>query len=735
MQSLRLYRPGPQTIRVATSATILGLTLSFAIGEASDHLGKGLGRWEPIPRILPAAYAPLTPSTKLVEENTLSLWRERWVAMNSYVGPAPGEFIAANLPQDEIRFVYSGPQETSVKRAASPVTASPLPLQLASLPPAPLLGGEAGGYLGSGAGVAITAQVQAPPASGTIIVSDPQNPSRRPVILASNAVQEKAAVGAAPIETTDQIIEGEKTIPSVATVSRTAIEKEWAIQGRIFSKVRREGHYEVGLFGKIDPEGNPVGFPLVQEILPAGQVNFRLRLPQRLKGGYLFAEFVNTQGRREWIAPPVNPWQQGSREFVEMVHLAPSGASDVVATVSAAAKREALTVVEGQVRTAFTRPASPILQEGVIVKVRGRKESARTDKDGRFRLELPRATGRLPLEFLKAGFHPSVVEVDASSPVLLLVDLAARTAIDQVVFPIGLRQLSDRSVFMGQLPPSERGSSVQITAKAEGPFYFTDDGRISPDQRSASADGRFIYFNVEPGHFFVETLSVRGEASAPFLVSSVEGGEFIHRRLEFEAGAIRGRIFNPVAAGKGLAPIVGARLRIEGGTEWTSSDGFGSFQFGPIRWVRGERVAIELSATQFQVHRYLVDPSKKTKGTNDKALSLFAFPASYLQRLALSVDVEPDSGAGIIMGNVGPKAVRIDALADHSSVNSTKDFYFSGRGQLLGSHTTTDPKFGTFALFNVPKGRMILGGNDLNGRLRFSDWTLSTPGAVTVVND
>jgi hypothetical protein len=67
--------------------------------------------------------------------------------------------------------------------------------------------------------------------------------------------------------------------------------------------------------------------------------------------------------------------------------------------------------------------------------------------------------------------------------------------------------------------------------------------------------------------------------------------------------------------------------------------------------------------------------------------------------------------------------------------NSAKDFYFDAKGKLRGSHTMTDPKFGTYVIFNVPKGRTLLQGNDSNGALRYSEAIVSTPASISIIMD
>lgn len=560
-------------------------------------------------------------------------------------------------------------------------------------------------------------------------------------VMAAATIAEGGAVKQEPRITTLAgepgmvMIEGapEEVSSPVENVGLTAVEQgNWKIPGKILAPAGLpKGHFEVGLFSKIDQDGVPIGFPVVQQILPAGVLNFDLKVPLSLEKGYLYGEFVATKtGQRTWIAPPVNPWLRTDRQVAELVYQA----EDAVTTVAAAASAKAVDAfrVSGSVGTLFTKPGSPIPQEEVLVKVRGRKESTRTNKDGTFHIDLPKIKGTVYLEFLKPGYHPSVVAVNTDGDGFQVkVDLASREAVEQVARMLGIRQVTSKGVFMGRAHGADgvglRGLSVQSSVKAEGPFYFNEDGFPTTERKGTSADGRFLFLNLEPGAGYMES-SLNGEPIAPFQFSTVEGGELVSKGLSPVGGSIKGRVFNPVAGGAKLQPLSGARVRIEGAADYAVSDSYGAFTIGPVRWMRGERIFLELSAEKYNNHRYSISPDKQKTGLN-----MFAFPALYISRLARSMDVDLDPYAGLVMGKVLGTPVRIDALADHSPVNAAKDFYFDTRGQLRGSHTMTDPTYGTYVIFNVPKGRTLLQGNDAGGALRYSEAVVSSPSSVSVI--
>jgi hypothetical protein len=554
-------------------------------------------------------------------------------------------------------------------------------------------------------------------------------PSAPPVVALAEEKKEKTPP--APFEApkwagTAELAAAERTAPKSQRGERA-----WSIQGRIWGANTQSlgaGHFEVGLFAKIDPDGKPVGYPLPQQILPSGQTTFKLDVPARVEHGYLFAEFVSAKtGKRTLIAPATNPWERGTQRLADLYYRA----EDAVVTASAAPAplRDILRDqwhVAGSVSTMFA--TNPIPQADVVIRVRGRKEAARTDAKGNFTLDLPRLKGTLYLEVLKGGYHPTIVSIHAGDDHPLKIEIASRHAIEQLAQRLGVNQGANFGVFLGQASSAEgaglRGVTAQLSLKAEGPFYFDDEGNLSIDQKSTGATGRFLFLNVETGTGYLET-ALNGEAIAPIQVSSVEGGELLQKSLVPVSGSLRGRIFNPVAPGGKMQPVSGARVRVDGASEWVTSDAFGAFSMGPLKWIRGERIALEVSAEKFNNHRYLVD-------AENGPLNLFAFPAVYIARLARSMDVDLDPYSGVVIGKVAGPALRIDALADQSAVNNAKDFYFDAKGRLRGSHEMTDPRFGTYIIFNVPKGRALLQGNDNTGTLRYSDAVFANPASINV---
>ncbi len=674
-------------VRVFSSAAVCGLSFTFILGEAIDHKAKDISLWAIDAALIPVHYQPAQPINASLQGIAISELKEKWVAANSANISLPQEMLAAIPPA-----VIPMEEPAPLKMKVTKVVTETLP----------------------------TAEVE------KVLLSIHDATSQLNTIIGEEKEGQVLVDGPVVIKSLSESKETGRKPSEIVSLDT------WSIRGKITSAKKEAGHFEVGLFSKIDQDGVPVGFPLVQQILPAGIMDFELNIPHKIEKGFLYGVHVATKsGKRTWIAPPVNPRLKQDRQFAELVY---QQQEDTISSTASASEKQAPTFsIRGSVSTFLFSKGAAIPQGDVVVKVRGRKESVRTEKNGDFLLELPILGGTVYLEFLKAGYHPLLVPIATDGgPSTIKVELVSRDAVDQIARNLGLRQLSSKSVFLGKITNPDGtpliGASFQFSLKADGPFYFGENGVPSAQLKATTADGRFLFLNVEPGTGFVES-SAGGEAIAPFLFSSVEGGEAVIKNLVPVSGNLKGRIFNPVGS-KNMTHVARARLRIEGTADWSTTDSYGAFYLGPLRWMRGERISIEFSAEKYQNHRYTLVPDKKVS-----AINLFAFPASYIDMLTKSMDLDLDPYTGVVIGKVSGKSVRIDALADHSVVNGSEDFYFDAQGKLRGSHAMTDPTYGTYMIFNVPKGRILLHGNDSNGVLRYSDSVVTSPTAISVIMD
>lgn len=692
-------------IRIACSASVCGLSFSFVIGEVVDREAKQLRSWAVDPALIPVNYLPTQPVLAAMSRFDNPAWRENLVAVNN-LAPAPSPIALSPEP--------TLAAADAVKTKSASVAKAPQASSVYIEPSLPMAEVEKLLYSIHSA----TTKLMATPA------------------MAGTPAEISAPVKPKLMEPVAPLAQRTPTSPAPKPALRQEIGSTgvWFLNGRILSTTSHDteaGHYEVGFYSKIDSEERPVGPPSPKQILPEGQTSFRLEIPAHVERGYLFAEFVSAKtGKPTLIMPSVNPWVRGNREVAELFFRTEDKVSTIAAARVAPEVSRNAWRVQGTVTTMFVKGSAKIPQADVVVKVRGRKEAARTDRNGAFSIELPRMKGTLFLEVLKMGYQPSIITVNADETRPLKIEIASRHAIEQISQRLGTSQGNTRGIFVGQVVNPDgsgvRGMTAQLSIKADGPFYFDENGVTNRDLKATSGNGGFLFLNVESGTGFLET-SVNSEGVAPLQVSTVDGGELIQKTLVLNSGNLGGRIFNPVEAGGKPMPVSGARVRIDGASEWVTTDAFGAFSIGPFKWFKGEKITLEVSAEKYNNHRYVVSADGPSR-----PLNLFAFPAAYVNRLARSMDIDLDPYAGLIIGKVSGPGMRMDALADHSLTNNAKDYYFDARGRLRGSHAMTDPKFGTYIVFNVPKGRTLLQGNDATGTLRYSEAVVATPSSINI---
>jgi hypothetical protein len=169
-------------------------------------------------------------------------------------------------------------------------------------------------------------------------------------------------------------------------------------------------------------------------------------------------------------------------------------------------------------------------------------------------------------------------------------------------------------------------------------------------------------------------------------------------------------------------------VRIEGSSEWSTSDSLGAFRLGPFKSSKGEPLPVIVSAASFQNHRYQIEPGREER-------RLYAFSARYLSELAESHDVGIDAASGLVIGRVAGLGLRIDALADDDGPNLAQDFYFDEHGAMRPSPAMTVPRFGNYLIFNLPAGHVYLLGRDRSGKLRYGREIFTNPSVVNVEVD
>jgi hypothetical protein len=535
------------------------------------------------------------------------------------------------------------------------------------------------------------------------------------------------------------------------------------IQGEIaldISSKKVKGHFEVGLYNKIDESGNPVGYPVAQAIIPKGQKRFSLEVPtnEDLNALHMYAQYIPAQGQGEpvWYGysgalstkKPVTiqaPLAQlakadevttrdSASEKQEAVQVPKSRKSNGIAIASLSDARAEEASINGQVAAMFSNPEQPIFLDGVKVSVRGTKLSTTTDAQGQFKLSLPMNSGAVVLEFARSGFYASTYTAPANPDEQIKIELASKEAIEKLATSLGIRQLSSKAVYVVKAVKdghAQAGVAMSISLKGDGPYYFDSNGFPTRDRtlQSTSFDGRAIFFNVDAG---VTTLSMRaldGQEMAPIALSSVEGGELVARQLEIADAELNVRLYDPLKDARGnLVPLKGAKVRIKGSEGWAQTGADGSVVLPYHLYIKNAQMILEMEHDGYYDHRYTIFVNEKT--TKD----LYAISKKFVNGIANATDNVLDPYTAIVMGSVGTgKNLRIDTLSDHSEANATKDYYFDAKKTLQAHHSGTNPNYGTFLLMNVPAGKALLYGYDNNAKLKYADVLYAEPSTINVL--
>lgn len=174
----------------------------------------------------------------------------------------------------------------------------------------------------------------------------------------------------------------------------------------------------------------------------------------------------------------------------------------------------------------------------LTVKVIGNRRKIKSDARGVVVIdELPR-DGHLLVEITDPnGFYRrSVVEVDISESSLkkpILIKVLTERMFDLYSTVYETVQRSNLGSFCADIEAdsleSRKGLTASLNVSADGPFFFNKFGPYE-HQNSTGTDGRFCFFNVEPGLVEV-TISKRGEdgAISSFAIPVIEGSHLEDR--------------------------------------------------------------------------------------------------------------------------------------------------------------------------------------------------------------
>ncbi len=516
----------------------------------------------------------------------------------------------------------------------------------------------------------------------------------------------------------------------------TAEERKLAfIEGTLGSEAEMFlGHFEVGLYQSIDILGRPVGAPISKVMVTPPELTFALPVLDGARG-YLFARYEGRNKRKE-----TTEWSGYAREQIFYDENMPFVVIPIEKTspFGIAATRKEYNVIRGKVRATFVENGGLLPVTGAKIRLRGTEEETYSHGDGSFSLNVPKTKGRVLLEILKPGYLPRIKEFVVGGKEEA-VELVSRNALASLAETLRLSVSETKSALIlesksvdGQGLP---GIRFDLSLNAQGPFYFSADGTPDKSLTATTFDGRAIYFDVEPGVGFVKS-SVLGKEVAAFVVSNIDENELLYEEVSIRKGKVSGRLFDPInKKDSAPSPIPLAQVRIEGSSEWTESDAFGAFELPNIFFVENKEILIEVNAKGYYKHRYTLKiPRKNDK--NEKILNqnLYAFSLQYINDLATAVGINLNPNRGLLMGKVNNKEkIRIDALSESTNYNESKDYYFNKSQLIQGAHSYTEPKHGTYAIFDMPPGRVLLQGVNSAGKLRYSEIGYFSPSTVNVI--
>jgi hypothetical protein len=162
---------------------------------------------------------------------------------------------------------------------------------------------------------------------------------------------------------------------------------------------------------------------------------------------------------------------------------------------------------------------------GIRVKIIGTEFQELTNARGEVEVRDVPVGGRLMLELTDERGHimPQMTEVhvtaDASTEKTLVSTVMARrfSSLDLAARAVGVVQDMQKSSICGTVangPSQLPGYTVSLDVTASGPFYFNHLGFADVRMGATGNDGRFCFFNVEPGP---ATLAIRSTNSSDVL--------------------------------------------------------------------------------------------------------------------------------------------------------------------------------------------------------------------------
>jgi len=251
----------------------------------------------------------------------------------------------------------------------------------------------------------------------------------------------------------------------------------------------------------------------------------------------------------------------------------------------------------------------------------------------------------------------------------------------------------------------QAGITAQIDVRAAGPFYFTQFGFLDATGKGTGADGKFCYFNVEPGPVLLHLSS--GSQLVFSAVSSVFAGKFVDENFQLvQSTGVETRIVSAATAAEqrgndklvanSFKPVDFINLMPLGTGESMHYDDEGKLTWGKGGVVHGGRVWAAIQASEFEqtLHGLNVDEDAEEQVTS-------LLPRGFLEDMAEQASVSIDSSLGSVVVDYGALSGQGQSLTNVRLVNETD--HDIGEGFYYADQPITKAVF-----FNVPPGKYQL---------------------------
>jgi hypothetical protein len=252
-------------------------------------------------------------------------------------------------------------------------------------------------------------------------------------------------------------------------------------------------------------------------------------------------------------------------------------------------------------------------------------------------------------------------------------------------------------------------TTASIDREATGPFYFGDHGLMNARRSNAGQDGRFCFFNVEPGPAYVTI--VQGEASTSMTVMIFQNSHVEH---EFDVGIQHSERLTVRALPTAHELLSGDSVMAETFRPVDYLEAYLPGQESEVEFLDGSLVmnANLIAASDRLSDLFVVSPEFENSAYRFDSTSwpsaLTILPRGIIEDLAIYANVSHQNDLGAVFINVAKpahKSERIDFhLIDSASAQSVSSAWVYRDDRIMQG-----------VIFNIEPGRYQLVGQAESG--------------------